>query len=74
MLWYLDENGDISVLPVRQGITDGSMTEVLAQEVEEGMQIIAGVSVVEESGGIQNPFNRQEDNDMGSRFRRGGGF
>ena len=74
MLWFLDENGDISVLPVRQGITDGSMTEVLAQEVEEGMQIIAGVSVVEESGGIQNPFNRQEDNDMGSRFRRGGGF
>ncbi len=74
MLWYLDETGDISVLSVRKGITDGSMTEVLAQQAEEGMQIIAGVSVVEESGGIQNPFNRQEDNDMGSRFRRGGGF
>lgn len=74
MLWYLDETGDISVLSVRKGITDGSMTEVLAQQAEEGMQIIAGVSVVEESGGIQNPFNRQEDNDMGSSFRRGGGF
>lgn len=74
MLWYLDENGDISVLPVQRGITDGSMTEVIGSRVEVGMQVIAGVSVVEESGGIQNPFNRQEDNDMGSRFRRGGGF
>lgn len=74
MLWYLDETGNISVLPVRTGITDGSMTEVLARQAEEGMQIIAGVSVVEESGGIQNPFNRQEDNDMRSRFSRGGGF
>lgn len=74
MLWYLDETGNISVLPVRTGITDGSMTEVKAQQAEEGMQIIAGVSVVEEAGGIQNPFNRQEDNDMRSRFSRGGGF
>jgi len=74
MLWYLDETGNISVLPVRTGITDGSMTEVKAQQAEEGMQIIAGVSVVEEAGGIQNPFNRQEDNDMRSQFSRGGGF
>lgn len=74
MLWYLDENGNVSVLPVRTGISDGSMTEIMGQNVEEGMQIIAGVSVVENSGGIQNPFNRQEDNDMRSRFTRGGGF
>ena len=74
MLWYLDENGNVSVLPVRTGITDGSMTEIIGQNVEEGMQIIAGVSVVEESGGLQNPFNRQDDGDMRSRFSRGGGF
>lgn len=74
MLWYLNENGDISVLPVRTGITDGSMTEITGQNVETGMQIIAGVSVIEETGGIQNPFNRQEDTDMRSRFTRGGGF
>jgi len=73
-LWYLDEDGNISVLPVRTGITDGSMTEIIGQRVEEGMQIIAGVSVIEEAGGFQNPFNRQEDNDMRSRFSRGGGF
>jgi hypothetical protein len=38
------------------------------------MQIIAGVTVIEEEGGLQNPFNRQESGDMRSRFSRGGGF
>jgi len=73
MLWYLDENGNISVLPVQTGITDGSQTEVIGRGVEEGMQVIAGVSVVETEGGLQNPFQRQNES-RGSRFSRGGGF
>ncbi|MGA0255231.1 MAG: efflux RND transporter periplasmic adaptor subunit [Rhodothermales bacterium] len=73
-LWYLDENGNISVLRAQTGITDGSQTEISGRGVEVGMQIIAGVTVIEEEGGLQNPFNRQESGDMRSRFSRGGGF
>ncbi|NBW92904.1 MAG: efflux RND transporter periplasmic adaptor subunit [Bacteroidetes bacterium] len=73
-LWYLDENGNISVLRAQTGITDGSQTEISGRGVEVGMQIIAGVTVIEEEGGLQNPFNRQESGDMQSRFSRGGGF
>lgn len=74
MLWYLDQNGNISILPVRTGITDGSMTQITGDGVEEGMQVIAGVTVIEQAGGIQNPFQRQDQGDMRSRFSRGGGF
>ncbi len=73
-LWYLDENGDISVLRARTGITDGSQTEVIGEGIEAGMQIIAGVSVIEEVGGIRNPFQSSESGSMQSRFSRGGGF
>ena len=74
MLWYLDENGNISMLMARTGITDGSLTEISGPGVEEGMQIIAGVSMIEEEGGLQNPFTNNESNDRGGRFSRGGGF
>ncbi len=74
MLWYLDEDGNLSVLRARTGITDGSQTEISGRGIEEGMQVIAGVTVIEEEGGLQNPFTRQESGDMRSRFSRGGGF
>ncbi len=74
MLWYLDEDGNLSVLRARTGITDGSQTEISGRGIEDGMQVIAGVSVIEEEGGLQNPFTRQESGDMRSRFSRGGGF
>lgn len=74
MLWYLDEEGNLSVLRARTGITDGSQTEISGRGIEEGMQVIAGVTVIEEEGGLQNPFTRQESGDMRSRFSRGGGF
>jgi HlyD family secretion protein len=74
MLWYLDENGDISMLMARTGITDGSLTEISGEGVEEGMQIIAGVSMIEDEGGLQNPFTNNDDNSRGGRFSRGGGF
>ncbi len=74
MLWYLDENGDISVIRARTGITDGSQTEISGRGIEQGMQIIAGVTVIEEEGGLQNPFSNNQGGDMRSRFSRGGGF
>ncbi|MDA7640226.1 efflux RND transporter periplasmic adaptor subunit [Opitutaceae bacterium] len=45
-LWYLDGEGELQMLPVRTGVTDGLSTEVLPiqdTEVEEGLEIIAKV-------------------------------
>ncbi len=45
-LWYLDEGGELQLLPVRTGVSDGLSTEVMpAQEgeIEEGLEIIAKV-------------------------------
>lgn len=73
MLWYLDETGVVQTLRARTGITDGSMTEITADGLEEGMEIIAGVTEVEASGGFSNPF-QSNSTESGPRFGRGGGF
>ncbi len=67
MLWYLDEAGAATMEPVRTGITDGTMTEIVSRRLTAGMDIIAGVTVVEE-GRTLNPF--QQNNTR----RRPGGF
>lgn len=43
MLYYLNE-GKLAMMPVRPGITDGQFTEVRGPFLEEGMQVIAGMS------------------------------
>ena len=73
-LWYLDENGEISVVRVRTGITDGSQTEVIGRNIESGLQIISGVTMTAAPSTFQNPFNQNSNSDRGSRFRRSGGF
>ncbi len=59
LLWYLDEEGNLSMSPVRTGISDGQSTEIIGRRVEEGMQIIAGVTKSEASSGFTNPFQSQ---------------
>jgi len=39
-LWYLDDEGNLAVLPVRAGISDGSFTEVRALRDLEGIPVI----------------------------------
>lgn len=74
LLWYLDDAGQVQTVRVETGITDGSSTEIKGEGLADGMQIIAGVTETEASGGFSNPF--QSGNDAGSRpsFGRGGGF
>jgi len=43
MLYYL-KDGKLSMMPVRPGITDGQFTEVRGPFVEEGMQVISGLT------------------------------
>ena len=68
MLWYLDEEGNLSMAPARTGISDGQMTEIRSRRLEPGMQIIAGVTQAAQSSS-NNPF---QQNQQGGR--RPGGF
>ncbi|MFT5142537.1 MAG: HlyD family secretion protein [Rhodothermales bacterium] len=69
MLWFTDEQGQLSAARVRTGLSDGTMTEISGRELVEGMEIIAGVSISDNSAST-NPF--QQGNTGG---RRGpGGF
>ncbi|GIV62152.1 MAG: hypothetical protein KatS3mg044_1018 [Rhodothermaceae bacterium] len=69
VLWYLDENGRPAMTRVRTGLSDGQATEIEGPGVEEGMQVIAGVTQVAADEGPANPFQ----NNQGG-FRRPGGF
>lgn len=45
-VWYLDKEGELQMMPVRTGVTDGLLTEVMPiqeGEIEEGMEIISKV-------------------------------
>lgn len=70
-LWYLDEEGLLSMAPARVGISDGQMTEVRSRRLEPGMQIIAGVTqTVTQDEGSRNPFQSTQQQGR----RRPGGF
>lgn len=71
MLWYLDEEGLLSMAPARVGISDGQMTEVRSRRLEPGMQIIAGVTqAAMQDQGSRNPFQNSQQQGR----RRPGGF
>ena len=66
MIWYLDENNELMVVPAQTGITDGQMTEVSSSRLQPGLQVIAGVTQ-REGEDSNNPFQRAQQ-----RFRPGG--
>ncbi|MEW5900160.1 MAG: efflux RND transporter periplasmic adaptor subunit [Acidobacteriota bacterium] len=41
-IWYLDENGKLTVTFIRAGVTDNSFTEILRSELKEGQEVILG--------------------------------
>jgi HlyD family secretion protein len=41
-VWYLDENGKLTVTFIRDGVTDNSFTEILRGDLKEGQEIILG--------------------------------
>jgi HlyD family secretion protein len=43
MVWYLDDNGKLSVTYIRSGVTDNSYTEILRSELNEGQKVIIGL-------------------------------
>ncbi len=51
-VFVLDANGQPSMVSVRTGLSDGSMTEMLAGELKEGDQVIVGTA---QAGGAPRP-------------------
>ncbi|HEX7079229.1 MAG TPA: efflux RND transporter periplasmic adaptor subunit [Candidatus Eisenbacteria bacterium] len=68
-LWYLDKSGHLAVLRVRTGVTDGTFTEVEADSLREGMQVIAGIATgsAPATTGSTNPFQSQNRRNTGFR-------
>ena len=66
-LWYVDASGKAAVMRVRTGLSDGQNTQVMGQDVKEGMQVIIGTAVASATSATTSPFQQQQ--------RRGpGGF
>lgn len=59
-LWYVDSSGQLSMIPVRTGSTDGINTEVNGRNLTEGMQVIASLSTGETktNGTMRRPMFR----------------
>jgi HlyD family secretion protein len=60
MLWYLAGSGELSVVRVRTGLTDGQRTEVSGPGLKDGMQIIVGVQTAQNAAPGSNPFLPQQ--------------
>lgn len=68
-LWYLDDGGELQLLPVRTGVSDGLSTEVMPMqegEIEEGLEIISKV--------LTPSTNPQPEQRFGGRGGGIGGF
>jgi len=77
ILWHLDDQGKLAILPVRVGLSDGQRTEVRGEGLEAGMQVIIGVVQTAEQGGAgaapSSPFQAPAGGGGGgARFRPGG--
>ncbi len=42
-LYYVDDKGELAVLRVKTGLTNGQLTEITGPRLQEGMQVIAGI-------------------------------
>jgi HlyD family secretion protein len=69
MIWYLDGEGQLSASRVRAGLSDGTMTEISGRNLEDGMEIIAGVTISDVAA-TANPF--QQGSTQGRGRPRGG--
>jgi HlyD family secretion protein len=63
-LYYFDEKGELSALPVHTGISDDQMTEIKGRNLQVGMKVIAGVTSAEQTIS-SNPFQGQQTSRRG---------
>lgn len=55
VLYFVAADGNLAMMPVRPGITDGQSTEVRGRQLEAGMQVIAGMTQTAQKAST-NPF------------------
>ena len=62
-LWYVGANGKPAVMRVRTGLSDGQNTQVMGQNLKEGMQVIVGTNTPATAATQQqtptSPFQQQ---------------
>ncbi|MEM8489129.1 MAG: efflux RND transporter periplasmic adaptor subunit [Bacteroidota bacterium] len=59
-LWYLDADGNLAIMPVRTGTTNGQSTAIQGPELEPGLMIITGVTQSSTQSGTTNPFQTSQ--------------
>ncbi len=70
-LWRVDgTTGELVAIPVQAGITDGMMTEVRGDGLQEGTQVVVGMTTGAAPAGVSSPFQQQQ----GQRRGPPGGF
>jgi len=73
-LYTVNEQGTLTPIRVRTGLTDGSTTEIRGQNLKEGLKVVAGTAQpqsAEEQSGASSPFNSGQQQQRG---QRPGGF
>ncbi|MEX0908012.1 MAG: hypothetical protein WD054_06750, partial [Gemmatimonadota bacterium] len=70
MLFYVGDAGQLQVVRVNAGISNGQETAISGEGLEEGMQIIAGVTGGDVEESVAAPFGGQPQG--GGGFGRGG--
>src|SRR5262245_39405917 len=56
-LWYVGANGKPAMMRVRTGLSDGQNTQIMGQNVKEGMQVIVGTNAATTATTTQQPSN-----------------
>lgn len=52
LVWVRDANGNLEPMPVKTGLTDGTVTELVSEEISEGQKIVVGTRVTREARGL----------------------
>ncbi|RPJ07602.1 MAG: efflux RND transporter periplasmic adaptor subunit [Spirochaetaceae bacterium] len=58
VLWYMDEKNELASTMVKAGLTDGSITEIISDEVSEGMKVLSASGRTRSSSSQSNNGNQ----------------
>jgi len=68
MLWYLDEEGQLAMVRVRTGLTDGSKTVIETDSLRGGTQVIIGAASAAAGANAAASSNPLQPQRPGARF------
>jgi HlyD family secretion protein len=51
-IWVPDASGTPKAIPVRLGLSDGTMTEIISDDIAEGAEVIVGTATTAKSAAI----------------------